>query len=131
MTGIPAAWMCKVHRAWEAIFIIETALKVLNRGPRVIRELALHGRFDLRLIKARMDEIRAIDDGPNGVLFPDILTTIEKKYGMPRVEFLGYIHPSTHVNHLRRVCAGCRLGIDNGMRATGRLYLPTYIRRIK
>jgi hypothetical protein len=130
MTGIPAHLMCQTHRAWEAIFIAETCLKVLARGYRAIRELKLEGRFDLRLCKDRINEIRALDGGPD-VQFPDMVAEIEKRHGKTYVEFLGYVHPSEHINHLRRVCASCRLLIDNDARTRGKLYGPVYVRRKK
>lgn len=123
MTGIPAHLLCNGHRQWEAIFIIETCLKILARGVSVIRELKLEGRFDLRLVKARMDEIRVLDGGPRHVAFPEI------PYGAS--DFLGYIHPNAHIDYLRRHCTKCRLMIDNDARRHGRLHRPAYVRRGK
>jgi hypothetical protein len=131
MTGIPAHLLCRGHRGWEGIFIIETCLKVLARGPSVIAEMGLHGRFDLRLAQARMEEIRLLDGGPTHVRFPDMVAQIEKNFGVSRANFLGYIHPMQHIKHLRRVCFFCRSLIDNDARTAGRLYLPPYIRRVK
>lgn len=133
MTGIPAHLMCQYHRAWEAIFIIETCLKVLARGVRVIRELKLEGRFDLRLVKKRMDEIRLLDGGPSGIIVEGA-TSRAHDIAFPEIpygssDFLGYIHPNRHIDHLRRHCGKCRLLIDNDARTRGVVYRPVFIGR--
>lgn len=128
MTGIPAHLLCPTHRAWEALFITETCAAILEHGVGIIRQYKLEGKFDLRLVRRRMDEIRAIDGGPSDaknrpIRFPII------PFGSS--DFLGYIHPNRHISHLRRVCHLCRELLDNDARTRGPIPWPRYIRRRK